>query len=151
MPRAAYPDALAFARADDVENAFYEALQNADVELMMSLWADEEEVVCVLPGGMRIVGVQAIRNAVETLFGRGAVMVRAHEVRRVETLGSAVHSVIEAIEMPSEEGPMTMHAVATNVYHKGPRGWRMVAHHTSPFSQEAPTEMIAVPPASALH
>ncbi|WP_442786621.1 nuclear transport factor 2 family protein [Hydrogenophaga sp. NFH-34] len=36
---------------DEVEHAFYEALQHGDLERVMACWADEDDVVCVHPGG----------------------------------------------------------------------------------------------------
>ena len=43
--------------ADDIEAAFYQALQNADIEKLMACWADEDEIVCIHPGGPRVVGL----------------------------------------------------------------------------------------------
>ena len=37
--------------ADDTENAFYDALQCGDIEKLMDCWADEDNIVCVHPGG----------------------------------------------------------------------------------------------------
>ena len=34
--------------ADDVEAAFYEALQRGDIDALMACWADEDEVFCCL-------------------------------------------------------------------------------------------------------
>ena len=42
-----------FPTAQDAENAFYEALERADLEAMMSVWAEDEEIVCVRPAGIR--------------------------------------------------------------------------------------------------
>ena len=39
---------------DDVETAFYEALQNADITQLMACWADEDDILCVHPGGPRL-------------------------------------------------------------------------------------------------
>ena len=36
---------------DEVEAQFYEALQRGDIEQLMALWADDDEIVCVHPGG----------------------------------------------------------------------------------------------------
>ena len=47
--------------ADEVEAAFYDALQNGDIDKLMACWADEDDIVCVHPGGPRIVGAAAIR------------------------------------------------------------------------------------------
>jgi hypothetical protein len=58
--------------ADDVEAAFYEALQRGDIDALMACWADEDEVFCVHPGGPRLVGAVAIRAAFEQMFGNGA-------------------------------------------------------------------------------
>ena len=49
-------DKKIFATPQDVENAFYEALECGDLDLMMSIWADDEEIVCVHPGGSRLLG-----------------------------------------------------------------------------------------------
>ena len=126
---------------DEVEAEFYEALNHADLERMMSCWADEDDMVCVHPGGQRLVGEASIRAAFEALFSNGAVTVQASEMRRVESLTSAVHSVVELIQVQTPDGPRQATVLATNVYQKTPQGWRMVAHHASPGAvlESAPT------------
>ena len=47
--------------AAEVEAAFYDALNRADLEALMALWADDEEIVCIHPGGARLIGHAAIR------------------------------------------------------------------------------------------
>ena len=47
--------------ADDVEAAFYEALQSGDIDKLMACWADVDDIVCVHPDGPRVVGGVAIR------------------------------------------------------------------------------------------
>lgn len=120
--------------ADDVEASFYEALQTGDLEKLMACWADEDDVVCVHPGGSRLLGLGAIRSAFEAMFAVGNLQVKPDNVRRVEALGASVHSVVECIEVLTDQGPRHAWVVATNVYQKTPRGWRMVAHHASPGS-----------------
>ena len=73
MPRSTAQTAALLASPDDTEAQFYEALQHADLDHLMALWADDEEVACVHPGGPRIVGLAAIRAAFEAVFQRGAV------------------------------------------------------------------------------
>jgi ketosteroid isomerase-like protein len=118
--------------ADEVETAFYEALQGGDIDALMACWADEEEVFCVHPGGPRLVGAEAIRAAFEHMFSNGAIHATPARVRKVESLASAVHNVLERIEVLTAEGARHAFVLATNVYHKTPQGWRMVAHHASP-------------------
>lgn len=117
---------------DEVEAAFYEALQNADINQLMACWADEDDIVCVHPGGPRHVGSTAIRAAFEAVFSNGGIPVLAQRVRRVESLASAMHNVLERVVVMTEQGPQTACVIATNVYHKTPQGWRLVAHHASP-------------------
>jgi ketosteroid isomerase-like protein len=131
--------------ADDVEAAFYEALQRGDVDALMDCWADEEDVFCVHPGGPRLVGAQAIRAAFEQMFGNGNIHATPARVRRIESLASAVHNVLERIEVLTAEGPRHAFVLATNVYHRTPQGWRMVAHHASPGSVHEPGDASEAP------
>ncbi|MDM0017321.1 YybH family protein [Variovorax saccharolyticus] len=135
--------------ADDIEAAFYEALQRGDIDALMDCWADEEEVFCVHPGGPRLVGAEAIRAAFEHMFGNGAIQATPARVRKVESLASAVHNVLERIEVLTAEGPRHAFVLATNVYHRTAQGWRMVAHHASPGSSHEPGD--AVEPPQTLH
>ncbi|MDP2449875.1 MAG: DUF3225 domain-containing protein [Polaromonas sp.] len=118
--------------ADEIETAFYEALQGGDIERLMACWADEDDIVCVHPGGARLVGAGAIRAAFDAMFANGSIRAHAEKVRKIETMGASVHSVLERIEVMTEEGPRHAYVIATNVYHKTAQGWRLVAHHASP-------------------
>ena len=126
--------------ADDVETAFYEALQRGDIEALMACWADDDEVFCVHPGGPRLVGAVAIRAAFEQMFANGAIHARPARVRTVESLASAVHNVLERVEVLTAQGPHHAFVLATNVYHKTAQGWHLVAHHASPGSAHEPDE-----------
>jgi ketosteroid isomerase-like protein len=127
--------------ADETESAFYQALQAGDIEKLMACWADEDDIVCVHPGGARLLGAGSIRAAFDMMFTNGSIQVKAEKVHRVEALDSSVHSVLERIEVLTEDGPRHAYVIATNVYQKTPLGWRMVAHHASPGT---PREMLEV-------
>ena len=127
--------------ADDTEAAFYEALQHGDIDKLMACWADEDDIVCVHPGGARLLGAGAIRAAFDMMFTNGSIQARAEKVHRVDSLGASVHSVLERIEVLTDEGLRHANVIATNVYQKTPLGWRMVAHHASPGT---PREMLEV-------
>ncbi|TNF61997.1 MAG: DUF4440 domain-containing protein [Burkholderiales bacterium] len=126
--------------ADDTEAAFYEALQQADLERLMACWADEDEIVCVHPGGARLVGHAAVRHAFEAIFANGGVMAHPERVRRLETAHCSIHSVIERVAVMGDDGIRIAWVPATNVYVKTAHGWRMVAHHASPGSPDEPVE-----------
>ena len=131
--------------ADDIEALFYEALQTADIEKLLSCWADEDDIVCVHPGGSRLLGAGAIRSSFEAMFAVGSLRVTADKVRRVDSLGSSVHSVLERVEVMTEQGPRHAWVIATNVYLKTPLGWRMVAHHASPGTPQELADVAETP------
>jgi ketosteroid isomerase-like protein len=131
--------------ADDTEAAFYEALQTGDIDQLMACWADEDEVVCVHPGGPRVVGIGAIRAAFDAMFSNGSIKATPQSIRKIESLASAVHNVLEKIEVMTEDGPREAYVIATNVYHKTAQGWRMVAHHASPGTPREMQELSDTP------
>jgi len=140
MPNPKARTAALLASPEDVEAQFYEALREGDLERLMAVWADDDEIVCVHPGGGRVIGPQAVRAVFESIFGNGAIQVHPEHVHRLNTLGSAVHSVVERIDLVTPEGPRSGWILATNVYIKTDRGWRLAAHHTSPGSMDAVPE-----------
>ena len=131
--------------ADDIEAAFYEALQTADIEKLVACWADEDDIVCVHPGGPRLIGMGAIRAAFDAMFSNGSIRAWPEGVRKIESLASSVHNVRERIEVLTDQGPREAYVIATNVYHKTAQGWRMVAHHASPGSQQESPEISETP------
>ena len=145
MPKAQLQAAALGGTADDVEASFYEALQGADIDKLMACWADEDEIVCVHPGGARLVGAGAIRATFEAMFANGSIQARPERVRKMESLASAVHNVLERIEVLTAEGPRHAWVIATNVYHKTAQGWRLVAHHASPGTPSEVQEIAEVP------
>ena len=147
MPKARQHAATAGGPPADVETAFYEALRTADVDALMACWADEDDIVCIHPGGARISGVAAIRAAFDAIFSHGgAIQVRPESIRRMDAVGGAVHSVLERIEVMSADGPMQAHVLATNVYLRTPQGWRLVLHHASPGIQDEVQDVSSAAP-----
>ncbi len=149
MPRAVPPGLGPADTPDELEARFYEALQRGDLEALMAVWADDDEVMCVHPGGGRVVGLGAIRASFEAVFSNGGVPAQPEQVHRLHWLGGAVHHLVERIRVHTDQGEQTAWVLATNVFVQGPRGWQLVAHHASPGMPE-----MAVPGAetpSTLH
>jgi uncharacterized protein (TIGR02246 family) len=142
--------AALMASPDDTEAQFYEALQTGDIDRLMAVWADDDEVVCVHPGGARIIGLAAIRASFDAIFAQNPVPVQPEQVHRLHTLNCAVHHLAERVSVLTPQGPQTAWALATNVYVKTPVGWRLVAHHASPGQLGDPPPTLREPP-STLH
>ncbi len=118
--------------ADELEAALYETLKKGDLEAFMALWADDDEIVCVHPGGGRVIGPQAIRASFEAIFSNGGIPVQVQQVHRVAIGDSALHHLVERLTVPSNKGPQTAWIIATNWYVRTPLGWRLASHHASP-------------------
>ena len=131
--------------ADDTEAAFYEALQSGDIEKLMACWADEDDILCVHPGGGRLLGPGAVRASFDAMFANGTIQVQPEKIRVIESMGASVHSVLERIEVLTGEGPRHAYVIATNVYQKTAQGWRMVAHHASPGTPREMQEILDAP------
>ncbi|GIK88117.1 MAG: hypothetical protein BroJett026_35980 [Betaproteobacteria bacterium] len=129
----------------DAAAAFYQAIEARDIEAMMAAWADDEDIVCVHPGGPRLVGYDAVRASWEQIFAADArLSFRLDQVVVIETVGLAMQSAVEKVTAATGEGSGT--AIATNVFMRTPSGWRMVCHHASPAAASA-----AVEPKGPLH
>lgn len=149
MARRPAPPATLHSSPDDVEAQLYDALQQGDVDKLMALWADDDEVVCMHPGGGRVIGPAAIRASFEAIFANGGIPVRPEQVHRMALMGAALHHLVERITVDTPDGRQTGWVLATNVYVKTPLGWRLAAHHASPAeAQEPPPQgaVLAQPP-----
>lgn len=129
-----------FASAQDAETAFYEALERGDLDAMMAVWAEEEEIVCIHPGGPRLVGSAQVRQGWSgVLQGEPRLTVKLFQSVQMQGVLLAIHSVVELISEASDPGRAAP-VLATNVYIRGAYGWHMLVHHASPASSTAVAE-----------
>ena len=137
---------------EDAETAFYEAFERADLAGMMSVWAEDDDIVCIHPQGPRLVGFEQVRESWVQIFAGGTSRLRVQtlEARKFAGQSVAVHSVVEVLSVPGQQGP-TQSVCATNVYELTDNGWRMVAHHASPLSEPAAPSVDDTPPSHTLH
>ena len=121
-----------FPTPQDAEAAFYEAFAKGDLDAMMEVWADDEEIYCVHPQAPRVSGVAQVRESWGKIFGGGHTL--RFQLRGQQTLHGMMLSVHSVYEHLAESGaPRARHPViATNIYMRTERGWRMVVHHASP-------------------
>ena len=62
----------------EAARAFYEAFEARDVEAMMATWAEDEEIVCVHPGGSRLVGPLRCNRPLRPSCSRWRRTIRRH-------------------------------------------------------------------------
>jgi ketosteroid isomerase-like protein len=135
---------LLFASSAECEQAFYEALEGGDIDALTDLLHDDEDVCCVHPGGPRLIGFAAVRASWAAILANGALRIRAHARKTVETPAVALHNVIEELVVEQGRQPKIVRVIATNGYVKTPAGWKMVLHHASP-APEGPVEEFEAP------
>ena len=114
----------------DAEDAFYLAIENADIVAMMSIWSDDDASVCIHPGAPRLEGRDEIRDSWQEIFEAGPSMMFAISDERItQDDHLAVHLVREEITI---DGEIVSVMLTTNIYHRTDDSWRMMLHHSSP-------------------
>ena len=123
---------MLFATPQDAEAAFYEAFAKQDLEAMMAVWSDDDEVYCVHPRGLRVTGVAQVRESWRQIFASAQnVRFQVRQQHLLQAMMVSVHSVYEHISTGGETRARGC-VLATNIYMRTDRGWRMMAHHASP-------------------
>ena len=108
-----------FTTPQDAEAAFYEAFEKGDLEAMMAVWADDDDIVCVHPGGRAWPGVEQVRESWRQIFAGGQTLrFRLRQQQSLNGMTLVVHSVYEQITV----GRRSAHAPA------GDRDQRLHAH-----------------------
>jgi len=119
-----------FATPEELEQAFYDAIVRGDADLIIQLWSDEEDTVCVHPTGVRLTGILPIRESWRTIFATAKIRVQAEHMTHWHGTVIAIHHLTEVLfvgDDPSPHGPLHV----THVYARGAHGWRLVSRHAS--------------------
>lgn len=122
---------MLFASSEECERAFYEALDGGDANVVAELWLDDDDVVCVHPGGPRLTGIGAVRASWAAILSNGPLHVRTSSRKSLDTPTVAVHNVIEEVLVVQGREQRIARVIATNAYVKTGAGWKMVLHHAS--------------------
>ena len=123
---------LVFSSPEAAEEAFYRAMQKGDLATMMAVWAEDDNISCVHPGGQRLEGRAAVRASFEQILAASPGMqFRLSDVSQYYDQNLAVRVLHENIRL-GKDSHFQPPVVATNIYRLTDNGWRMVMHHASP-------------------
>ncbi|HYB51306.1 MAG TPA: nuclear transport factor 2 family protein [Burkholderiaceae bacterium] len=139
MPRLAKP--MLFASAEECEQAFYDALENADVEAMAELWLQDDDVCCTHPGAARLVGYNAVRSSWASILESGPLPIRTLARQSYESATLAVTNLVEELVLLQGTARQLVHVIASNAFVKTPAGWKMVMHVGAPAPQGQAVEV----------
>ena len=140
---------MLFASPEECEQAFYEALDNADLDAVSELWLQDDDVACIHPGSPRVVGHAAVRASWAAVLSGGPLHVRVLARRVHESPTLAVSTLIEELVIAGPAGRQVVHVLATNAFSKTPAGWKMVLHHGAAAPQGQATDIEA--PQATVH
>ncbi len=132
---------IQYESAADVEDAYYDAIDECDIEKMMSVWENSHEVACLLP----MQPMRQGREAIEALWRpmldpRHGVEITVNHLRWIESGDIAIHLVEERIG--AGKGAPQPPIYAVNTFRKSGDGWRLLVHVNSP----APPPPGSMPP-----
>lgn len=140
---------MSFVSPQDVEDAFYDAIDENDYEAMMKTWEESAHSVCLLPMQPARLGTDEISATWQGMMRSGTqVEISVSHIMWNQLGDVAIHMVEETITLV--QGRRSQPPIyATNVYRKGEEGWRMLMHINSPVPLP-PEAMAGGPMASGL-
>ena len=117
----------------DAEDAFYDALEEGDLNGMQAVWADTDDIACLLPMYPLIRGRQDVADLFAHLFSRGqGVALSVTHLDWVHTDAIAIHHVEETLQNVAPDRPAPPPFYGTNIYRKQDDGWRLITHLNAP-------------------
>src|SRR3546814_20296572 len=93
-----------FATPEEAEQAFYEALEQADTVRLMQIWADDEEIVCIHPGGPRAVGHTAVQASWHQTLEAGPLHLRPLRPLLMRRTQCSVHTLVPPVRIGRARG-----------------------------------------------
>lgn len=141
---------LHFTSPEEAERAFYDALSSGDTDALMAIWAEDEEIVCVHPTGVQLVGSSPIRESWQNIFATARLRVRPEPVAHWQGMLLSIHHLVETLfvgDDPAPHGPLHV----THVYSRGARGWRLVSRHASAAGDNKTAAVGEAAPSRTLH
>ena len=123
---------IQFTDSWQVEESFYQAFQNCDIEQMKNIWGNTDEVVCIHPNSQRIFGYELIMASWEQIFAaQESVSIQISEPVYKLQENMAAHYIKEELFVAENK---IASILATNIYQQTKQGWKMIAHHASPVA-----------------
>ena len=122
--------------------AFYEAFAAVDLEAMAAIWAKSGPVSCSHPGSAPIFGRDDVLESWRNIFANHSRFpIRHRPIRVVLIADIGVAHTVEILEGGT--------LLATNLFIKEGKVWRMIHHHASPASFDA--KLISTPTADPVN
>ena len=127
----------------EAEDAFYDALDEGNLKRILSVWAETDDICCLLPMHPMIQGREGVTDVFTHLFSQGhGVSLSIAHLGWIETDDIAIHQVEESIEDPPADRHTPPPFYGTNIYRKDNNGWRLIVHLNAPTPPPPPPEFV---------
>jgi ketosteroid isomerase-like protein len=132
-----------FDTPQEAEDSFYDALEEGDLKQLMAVWAESDDICCLLPMYPLVQGRVAVKDVFSHLFSRGSgISLSINHLHWIEAGDIAIHQVEEVLQNVPPDRPPPPPFYGTNVFRKDNSGWRLLLHQNSPTPAPAPPEMV---------
>ena len=125
-----------FQNANELVEAWREALAQRNVPGALDLWLDDDNITCVLPEGQRLSGHTAIRQGLERLLASRALFLEPIYCMSHATLGAAIYDTTEAVHFQPDQVEAEFFLNITLVILQDSQGWRIAHLHASRSTEE---------------
>ncbi len=121
------------------EDAFYDALDEGDPGKLLTVWADSDDISCLLPMQTLVHGRKNVTDLFTHVLSRGrSVSLAVKHIGWIETGDIAIHQVEESLQASSSGGPAQPPLYGINIYRKDAGSWRLIVHMNSPTAPPPP-------------
>ena len=128
----------------DTNENFYQAFNRGDLNLMKSVWAQNDSVACIHPGWEVLRGFDVIIQSWEKIFvGSENLEIKLSEIKVSGDGGMIWVSCQENLFAMSMSGVQVSKVHATNLFEKVRDQWKMVLHHASSVPQLSRQDQIS--------
>jgi len=134
-----------FATPQDAEDAYYDAIEEGDLDAMLAVWEKSDDIACLLPMAPLAQGHGKMTEVWGPLLQSGTkVDIEVLHLHWVEAGDIAIHYLRERVNVPGQ--PQQQPPIyCTNIYRKSGDGWHMILHQNSPAAPP-PGMMPGMPP-----
>ena len=137
---------MSFDTPQAAEDAFYDALEEGDLDRLMAVWDDTDDLGCLLPMQPLKQGRSAVRETFRQAFqALGGINIQASHLQWLSWGDAAAHLLEEEVAGP--DGRLAPPVYAMNLFRRTPTGWRLVLHQNAPSPPPPGTiPAMSVPP-----
>jgi hypothetical protein len=118
---------------------FYRAFESLDIKEMEKVWAREAHIQCGHPGWRILRGWDPVMESWRRIFeNTPSIRFTLTDVSVEIRASLAWVTLYENLNSSLEGQSVSATILTTNIFAKGPAGWRMNHHHGSSVAQQTP-------------